>query len=81
MTPAAPPPMTTMVRSIARGYPRAADLDALLRIASGAVKVALRCLGGVRLTVPPESLTTTGTLWSSAPLELPVRFEASGART
>jgi cytochrome P450 len=45
-------------------------------IAQVAVEVALRRLGGVTLTVPPESLHATGTLWSSMPRQLPVRFEA-----
>ena len=45
-------------------------------IAQVAVGAALRRLGGVALTVPPESLRATGTLWSSVPQELPVRFEA-----
>jgi cytochrome P450 len=44
-------------------------------IARVAVEVALRRLGGVALTVPPESLRMTGTLWSVVPRELPVRFE------
>ncbi|MDR7385771.1 cytochrome P450 [Promicromonospora iranensis] len=45
-------------------------------IAQVAVGEALRRLGGVTLTVPPETLRATGTLWSSVPRELPVRFEA-----
>ncbi len=45
-------------------------------IAQTAVDVALRRLAGVTLTVPPESLHATGTLWSSMPWQLPVRFEA-----
>ncbi|MEV0952115.1 hypothetical protein [Promicromonospora sp. NPDC050249] len=44
-------------------------------IAQVAVGAALRRLGGVALTVPPEELRATGTLWSSVPRELPVRFE------
>jgi len=44
-------------------------------IAQIAVEEALRRLGGVTLTVPPEALSATGTLWSSVPRELPVRFE------
>jgi cytochrome P450 len=44
-------------------------------IAQVAVEVALRRLGGVTLTVPLESLPVTGTLWSSMPWQLPVRFE------
>ncbi|MFC8798470.1 hypothetical protein ACFT2C_12120 [Promicromonospora sp. NPDC057138] len=44
-------------------------------IAQVAVEVALRRLGGVTLTVPSESLSATGTLWSSMPWQLPVRFE------
>jgi cytochrome P450 len=44
-------------------------------IAQVAVGAALRRLGGVALTVPPESLRATGTLWSSVPQQLPVRFE------
>ncbi|MFD2795133.1 hypothetical protein ACFS27_16365 [Promicromonospora vindobonensis] len=44
-------------------------------IAQVAVGAALRRLGGVALTVPPESLRATGTLWSSVPQTLPVRFE------
>ena len=44
-------------------------------IAQVAVGAALRRLGGVTLTVPPEELRATGTLWSSVPRELPVRFE------
>jgi len=44
-------------------------------IAQIAVGEALRRLGGVALTVPAESLSATGTLWSSVPRELPVRFE------
>jgi cytochrome P450 len=44
-------------------------------IAQVAVDVALRRLGGVTLTVPPDSLHATGTLWSSMPWQLPVRFE------
>jgi cytochrome P450 len=44
-------------------------------IAQVAVGAALRRLGGVTLTVPPEELRSTGTLWSSVPRELPVRFE------
>jgi cytochrome P450 len=44
-------------------------------IAQGAVEIALRRLGGVRLTVPPESLRATVTIWSSAPSRLPVQFE------
>jgi cytochrome P450 len=44
-------------------------------IAQVAVEAALRRLGGVTLTVPPESLHATGTLWSSMPWQLPVRFE------
>jgi hypothetical protein len=44
-------------------------------IAQIAVGEALRRLGGVALAVPPESLSATGTLWSSVPRELPVRFE------
>ena len=44
-------------------------------IAQVAVGAALRRLGAVTLTVPPESLRATGTLWSSVPQELPVRFE------
>lgn len=45
-------------------------------IAQTAVDVALRRLAGVTLTVPPDSLHATGTLWSSMPWQLPVRFEA-----
>ena len=45
-------------------------------IAQVAVEVALRRLGGVTLTVPPDSLHATGTLWSSMPRQLLVRFEA-----
>ncbi|WP_369372845.1 hypothetical protein AB1046_04730 [Promicromonospora sp. Populi] len=44
-------------------------------IAQVAVAEALRRLGGVTLTVSPEALSATGTLWSSAPRALPVRFE------
>lgn len=44
-------------------------------IAQVAVGAALRRLGGVTLTIPPEELGATGTLWSSVPRELPVRFE------
>jgi cytochrome P450 len=44
-------------------------------IAQVTVGAALRRLGGVTLTVPAESLRITGTLWSSVPQELPVRFE------
>jgi cytochrome P450 len=44
-------------------------------IAQVAVEVALRRLAGVTITVPPESLGATGTLWSSMPWQLPVRFE------
>jgi cytochrome P450 len=44
-------------------------------IAQVAVEVALRRLGGVTLTVPVDSLPVTGTLWSSMPWQLPVRFE------
>jgi cytochrome P450 len=44
-------------------------------VAQIAVGEALRRLGGVALAVPPESLSATGTLWSSVPRELPVRFE------
>lgn len=44
-------------------------------IAQVAVEVALRRLGGVTLTVPLDSLPVTGTLWSSMPWQLPVRFE------
>ncbi|MGI5191696.1 hypothetical protein ACQEVI_26390 [Promicromonospora sp. CA-289599] len=44
-------------------------------IAQVAVGAALRRLGGITLTVPPEELRATGTLWSSVPRELPVRFE------
>lgn len=44
-------------------------------IAQIAVGEALRRLGGVTLAVPRESLSATGTLWSSVPRELPVRFE------
>lgn len=44
-------------------------------IAQVAVGAALRRLGGVTLTVPPEELRAAGTLWSSVPRELPVRFE------
>ncbi|MFD6140574.1 hypothetical protein [Promicromonospora sp. NPDC060271] len=47
-------------------------------IAQVAVEVALRRLGGVTLTVPVDSLPVTGTLWSSMPWQLPVRFEVSG---
>ncbi|MFI9489664.1 hypothetical protein ACIG47_24960 [Promicromonospora sp. NPDC052451] len=44
-------------------------------IAQVAVSEALRRLGGVALTVPARTLAATGTLWSSVPRELPVRFE------
>ncbi|GHH74646.1 cytochrome P450 [Promicromonospora soli] len=44
-------------------------------IAKVAVEVALRRLGGMTITVPLESLRATGTLWSSMPWQLPVRFE------
>lgn len=50
-------------------------------IAQVAVEVALRRLGGVTLTVPVESLHSTGTLWSSMPWQLPVRFEVPPAGT
>src|SRR5690606_20278908 len=44
-------------------------------IAQIAVEEALRRLGGVTLTVPPEAPAASGTPWSSVPRELPVRFE------
>jgi cytochrome P450 len=44
-------------------------------IAQVAVGEALRRLGGVTLTVPADELSAAGTLWSSVPKELPVRFE------
>ncbi|MFD6448803.1 hypothetical protein ACFWEJ_27120 [Promicromonospora sp. NPDC060204] len=44
-------------------------------IAQITVEAALRRLGGVALTVPSEALRSAGTLFSSAPRELPVRFE------
>ena len=44
-------------------------------IAQIAVEVALRRLGGVTLTVPADSLPATGSMWSSMPWQLPVRFE------
>lgn len=40
-----------------------------------AVSEALRRLGGVALTVPAQTLAAAGTLWSSVPQALPVRFE------
>ncbi len=46
-------------------------------IAQVAVEVALRRLGGATLTVPPDALHATGTLWSSMPWRLPVRFEVT----
>jgi cytochrome P450 len=49
-------------------------------IAQVAVEVALRRLGGVTLTVPVDSLPATGSLWSSMPWQLPVRFEAPARR-
>jgi len=44
-------------------------------IAQTAVEVALLRLGGVTLTVTQDDLHATGTLWSSMPWQLPVRFE------
>jgi cytochrome P450 len=44
-------------------------------IAQIAVGEALRRLGGVTLTVPPEELSATGTMWSSVQRTLPVRFD------